>query len=103
MESQPPVANISHHSRNNDANCTECPADSANSLNQKADCASLVQVQALKEASFSIDAPRGVPHIEVVGARARPLALESDGERFSPAHEPYKIRSFNRVSAPLRV
>jgi len=105
MASQPSPLSVSHHfhSHYHAANCAECPPDSANSLNEKADCASFAEIQALKEASFSFDAPRGVAHVHVVGMPARALALASDGERFLPVNARNKIRSFNPVSAPLRI
>ena len=105
MESQPRSASISHHmhAHHKGAECPECPPTSGNNLNQKADCASFVQFQALKEASFSFDAPRGGAHVHVVGMPALALALASDGERFLPVSAPNKIRSFNPVSAPLRI
>src|SRR5580765_1625374 len=58
MESQssPTVGGHHFHSHHHAANCAECPPDSANSLNQKVDCANLVQIEALKESSFSLDA-----------------------------------------------
>jgi hypothetical protein len=104
MESQQGPTSASHHlhSYRRAANCAECPPDSANSLNEKADCASLAEIQALKQGSFSFDSPRGVAHLHV-GVPARALALASDGERFSPVNAPNKIRSFNPVSAPLRI
>jgi hypothetical protein len=103
MESQPGSTSASHHSHHHAADCADCPPDSANSLNEKADCASLAEIQALKQGSFSFDSPRGVAHVHVVGMPTRALALASDGERFSPGNAPNKIRSFNPVSAPLRI
>lgn len=105
MESQPSPTSVSHqfHSHHHAANCAECPPDSANSLNGKADCASFAEIQALKEASFSFDAPRGVAHAHVVGIPARALALASDGERFLPVNAANKTRSFNPVLPPLRI
>jgi len=105
MESQPGPASLSHHmhAHHQGAECPECPPKSGNNLNQKADCASFVEFQALKKASFSLDAPRGVAHVHVVGMPARAFTLASDGERFLPVSAPDKIRSFNPVSAPLRI
>jgi hypothetical protein len=105
MESQQGSTSVIHHSHSyrHTADCAECPPDSANSLNQKADCASLDEIQALKQGSFSFDSPRGVAHVHVVGMPTRALALASDGERFSPGNALNKIRSFNPVSAPLRI
>ena len=105
MDSQPSPTSISHHlhAHHKGVECPECPPKSGNNLNQKADCASCVQFPALKEASFSFGAPRGVAHVHVVGMPARAFTLASDGERFLPVSAPNKIRSFNPVSAPLRI
>ena len=104
MKSQPGPASISHRMHAHmGAECAECPPKSGNKLNQKSDCASFVQFQALKEGPFSFDAPRGVAHVHVVGMPARAFTLASDGERFLPLSAPNKIRSFNPVSAPLRI
>src|SRR5207245_8510476 len=67
MESQPNPASISHHihARHHGADCAECPPKSGNSLNQKSDCASLVQVQALKEGPFPRDALSGVTQFDL--------------------------------------
>jgi len=104
-ESHPGPASISHHmhAHHKGAECAECPPRSGNSLSEKADCASFAEIQALKEASFSFDAPRGVAHVHVVGMPARAFTLASDGERFLPVSAPNKIRSFNPVSAPFRI
>ncbi len=100
MGSQPSTVAISHqmHADHQGAECAECPPKSA-----KADCASFAEIQALKEASFSLDAARVVAHVQVVDMLARALASASDGERFSPVNAPNKIRSFDPVSAPLRI
>jgi hypothetical protein len=105
MESQPGPASASHHfhSQHHQANCAECPPDTGNSLNQKADCSRLVQIQALKEGSISFAAPSGVAPIDAVDMPVRALALASDDERFSPVEAPNKIRSFDSASAPLRI
>jgi hypothetical protein len=105
MESQPASTSISHHihAHHQGVECTECPPKSGNSLDQKADCASLVQVQALKEGSFSLDALREVAQFDVAATSAYTLGLLCDGERFLPVNAPNKIRSFNPVSAPLRI
>ncbi len=105
MGSQPSTVAISHqmHADHQGAECAECPPKSANSLNEKADCASFAEIQALKEASFSLDAARVVARVQVVDMLARALASASDGERFSPVNAPNKIRSFDPVSAPLRI
>lgn len=105
MESQPGPTSVSHHfhSHHHAANCAECPPESANSLNQKSDCASLVQIEALKKGSFSLDAPGKVAQFHVAGTFAEGLSLASNRERpfvFAASHA---IRSSNSASAPLRI
>ena len=105
MESEQTPATTSHHTHahHHAANCAECPPESRNSLNQSADCASLVQMQALKEGTFSFEAPTGLPHVDVSNAPARALALASDGERFSLFDAPKIVRNSSPVSVPLRI
>jgi len=55
-------------------------ATSGNTFNQKADCASWVQFQALKEGSFSLDAPSGVAEFEVAGHPCLHPRINCDGE-----------------------
>jgi hypothetical protein len=105
MESQPAPTSISHpiHAHHQGAECAECPPKSGNGLDRKANCASLVQVQVLREGSFSLDAPREVAQFDVADTPAYTLGLLCDGERFLPVNAPNQIRSFNPVSAPLRI
>jgi hypothetical protein len=105
MESQPGLTSISQHfrSRHYAASCAECPPDQGNSLNEKADCARLAQIQGLKEGFVSLNAPSGVAHVQLLDMPVRALALESAGERFSSLKAPNKIRSFNFASPLLRI
>ncbi len=105
MESQPGLTGISHHihAHHKGAQCVECPLESGNSLNQKADCSSLVQIQALKEGSFSLDAPSGVAHFDVADAPADALALAGGDERSIPFDASHTIRNSNPASVPLRI
>jgi len=105
MESQPNSASVSNHihTRHRGADCAECPPTSENSLNQKTDCAILGQVQALKEGSFSLDAPKGVTQFNVADTPADALALAGGGERFIPFQASHIIRNSNPASVPLRI
>ena len=105
MESQPSPASISHHvhAHHQGAECAECPPKSGNSLSQKADCASLVQIHALKEGSFSLDSPSGVAHFSVVDTPAYTFGLASDGERSLVFDSSRTIRSSSSPSVPLRI
>jgi len=104
-ESPPGTTNISHHihTRNNDANCAECPPRSANSLNQRTDCIGLVQIEALKEASFSFAAPSGVAHVNGPDTAADALALADDGHPSLLLDTSRRIRSSDTASVPLRI
>ena len=105
MESQPGQTSVSHHfhSHHHTANCTECPPDSANSLSRKADCANLVQIEALKEGSFSFEAPSKVAQFHVAGTSTEGLSLASDRERPLLLCASHAIRSSNPASVPLRI
>jgi hypothetical protein len=107
MESQPAPASISHHvhAHHQGAECAECPSKSKsrNSLNQKADCASMVQVQALKEGSFSLDAPSGAAQFDIARTPAYTLGLASDGKRSLVFDASRTIRSSSSASVPLRI
>jgi hypothetical protein len=105
MESQPGPASVSHHfhSHHHAPNCAECPPDSANSLNQKADCAGLVQIEALKQGSFSLDAPSKVAQFDVASTSAEGASLAVERERSSVFDASRAIRSSNPASVPLRI
>ena len=105
MASQPAPASISHHihAHHQGAECAECPPKSENSLGQKADCARLVQVQALKEGSFSLDAPSGAAQFDIARTPAYTLGLVSDGERSLVFDASRAIRSSSSASVPLRI
>jgi len=105
MDSHPSPTNISHHNHtgHHGADCAECPPSSGNSLSPKTDCSRLVQIQALKEGSFSFDAPSGVAHIAVADTRADALGLAGSGERFLFFDASQTIRSFNTPPVPLRI
>jgi hypothetical protein len=105
MDSQPSPTGISHHNhtRHHDADCAECPPTSGNNLSPKADCSSLVQIQALKEGSFSFDAPGGAAHVAVADTPADALGLAGSGERSLLFDASQTIRSFNTPPVPLRI
>jgi hypothetical protein len=105
MESQPGPTSISHHIHglHHSANCAECPARSGNSLNQKGDCASSVQIQALKEGTFSLDAPSGVPQFDPADTPDYAIGLAYNGEHSSVLDTSRTIRSSSFASVPLRI
>ncbi len=105
MESQPGPASISQHmhAHHKGAECAECPPKSGNNLSQKADCATLVQIQALKEGSFSLDAPKGVAQFDVADTSADALALAGVSERSMPFDASHAIRNSNPPLVPLRI
>ena len=105
MDSQPSPTSISHHihAHHTGAECAECGPKSGNSLSPKADCASLDQIQALKEGSFSLDAPSGAAQFEVADTPDYTLGLTHDGERSLVFDASRTIRSSNPASVPLRI
>ncbi len=105
MESQPGPTSISHHkhAHHKGAECAECPPESGNNLNQKADCSSFVQFQALKEGSFHLDAPSEAAQLDVAETPADSLALASAGERSVPFDASHTTRNFIPASVPLRI
>ena len=105
MESQRSPTSMNHHThaRHHGAPCAECPPELGDSLNQKAGCASLAQIQALKQASFSLDAPSGVAHFDVSDTPADAPALVDDGPRSLLFDTPRTIGSSSSASVPLRI
>jgi hypothetical protein len=104
MKSQPGPASISHHMHAHmGAECAECPPKSGNKLNQKSDCASFVQFQALKEGSFSLDAPSEAAQFDAGETPADSLVLAGAGERFVPFDASHTIRNSIPASVPLRI
>jgi hypothetical protein len=105
MESQPGPTSSSHylHAHHMGAECAGCPPKSGNSLNRKADCASFVQTQALKEGSFSLDAPSEAAQFDSADAPAFILGLACDGEHSLVLAASRTIRSFSSSSVPLRI
>jgi hypothetical protein len=78
MESRPTATHKSQHAHHHGAPCVECPGKAGNSLNQKSDCDSRSEIQALKESAFSLDAPIGAAHVRFKRTPADGLALGSD-------------------------
>jgi hypothetical protein len=103
MESRPGPVTITHHIHHNGAECAECPPRSAISLNQKADCTSLVQMEALKEGSFSLEAPSKVAQFNVVITSPEGPSLASDRERSLVICASDAIRNSNPAPVPLRI
>ena len=105
MESQRSSTSMSHHThaRHHGAPCAECPPELGDTLNQKADCARSVQIQALKEASFSFDAPSGVAYFAVSDTPSYASALANDGPRSLLFDTSRRIESSSSASVPLRI
>jgi hypothetical protein len=105
VESQPGPIIINHHvhAHHKGTECGECPPKSGNGLNQKADCTSLVQIEALREGSFSLEAPSKVAQFNVAGTSAGSPSLAGDRERSLVFCASHAIRSSNPGSVPLRI
>jgi hypothetical protein len=91
------------HAHHNGAECAECPPISGNSLKQKADCASLDQMQTLKEDTFNLDAPRGLAVFDAADTLVHAVGILWDGERPLVFDASRTIRSFPSPSLPLRI
>ena len=96
-DSQPSATHASTYSHHHGAPCAECPPRdrnrNGNSLNQSSDCNSLSEIHALKEGSFSVDAPRA----------ADGLASGSDGQQSFLLRDFPTTRSFGPTLLPLRI
>ena len=105
MESQTDATSISHHihTRTHGAYCTECPPEVGNNLNQSTDCQGLLQIQAIREASFSLTASRGVAHPDVPHTPAGALALADGGGPSLRCDTSPRIRTSDPGSVPLRI
>jgi hypothetical protein len=101
--SRPGPITTSHHIHHKGAECAECPPGPANRLNQKADCTSLVQIEALKEGSFSFAAPSGVAHVNAHDTAAAAVALTDDSHPSLLLDTSRRIRSSDTASVPLRI
>lgn len=103
--SQPSPKTISRytHSHHRGAPCAECPSASEYALNEKGDCASLVQIQALKESAFSLDVPNRVVQIDFVDAPNADLSVACDREPCLVFDTSQIVRSSDPPSLPLRI
>lgn len=91
------------HVNHKGVECAECPPTSGNSLKQKADCASLDQIQILKEDSFNLDAPSGITQFAAADTPVRAVGLTWDDERSFVFAAPRTTRSFPSPPLPLRI
>ena len=91
------------HARHQGAPCAECPPASHYGLIQNADCTNLVQIQALKESSFSLEAPHSVTQIDFVDAPNADLSLAANHERPLVFDTSQALRRSNPSSVPLRI
>jgi hypothetical protein len=91
------------HGHHNGAECAECPPNSGKSLRQKADCASLDQMQRLKEGYFNLDGPRGLSLLDAAETPVHAVGLLWDGERTLVFDGSRSIRNFPSASLPLRI
>lgn len=99
----PASTNQNIHPHHNDAECAECPPKSGNSLNQKADCAGLIEIQTLKQKSFNLDARRGLALFHAADPPIHALDLPSNGERSLVFDGSLRIRNLPSASLPLRI
>jgi hypothetical protein len=81
----------------------ECPPNSGKRLNQKADCASLIQIQTLKQDSFNLNVPHAIAQFDAADMPVHAVGLPSNGERSFVFDASRSIRSFPSSSLPLRI
>jgi hypothetical protein len=104
MESQPTATHTSRHAHHHHgAPCVECPAKAGNSLNQKSDCDSRSEIEALRESAFSLDAPIGAAHVLFKRSPADSLALGADGQQSFLFADSLTGRSSGPPLLPLRI
>ena len=105
MQPQRSPTSMSHHThaRHHGAPCAECPPELGDSLNQRSDCSSLGQVQALKEGSFSFEPSSGAAHIDIPNTPIEALASARGNERSIPFDSSHAIRNPHAASVPLRI
>ena len=105
MGSQQRPTTAAHHfqPQYRQANCSECPPGSGSNLKDKTDCSRLLQIQALKEGSVSLNTPGGVAQVHALDTPTQALAAAGNDDRFLPLKARYKLTSFSPVSAPLRI
>jgi hypothetical protein len=101
--SAPNTTSARAHVHRHGTPCAECPSTTGISLNQNSDCAKLVEVQALKEGSFSLGAPTGNAQAYVAEPPTDALKLIGDGERSLRLEAPQTTRSSGTPPIPLRI
>jgi hypothetical protein len=107
-DSQPSATHASQYTHHHGAPCAECPPrarnrnGNRNSLSQTSDCNSLTEIHALKEGSFSVDAPNGVAPV-LADKPADSLASGSDGQQSFLFGDSPTTRSFGPTLLPLRI
>jgi hypothetical protein len=105
-DSQPGATHASQYTHHHGAPCAECPPrgrnGNGNSLNQSSDCNSFSEIHALKEGSFSVDAPNGVAPV-LANRPADGFALGSDGQQSFLFGDSPTTRSFGPTLLPLRI
>jgi hypothetical protein len=87
--------------RHQDSNCTECVTKSEDTFRPAAECSSLVQMDALKESSFSLDPPAAVAHFALAQLGAHGSASLRAGEPISAVSQ--MVRSFIIAPISLRI
>ncbi len=102
MESRPSATHASRHTHHHGAPCAECPPHARSSLSQMSECDRLSEIQALKEGSFSLDAPTGVARV-LANKPADRLALSSDGQQSFLFGDSPTTKSSTPPLLPLRI
>lgn len=103
MESQPTATHTSQRAHHHGARCVECPAKAGNSLQQKSDCDSRSEIQALKESAFSLDAPIRAADVRFKRTPANSFDLGSDCQQSLLFGDSLAGRSSGPPLLPLRI
>ena len=104
MEAQLTATYASQHAHHHGARCGECPPSKpGDSVNQKSNCNSLSEIQALKESDFSLDAPTAVARALFDKPSANSLALDSNCQQSFFFGDSATSRSSGPPLLPLRI
>ena len=104
MEAQLTATYASQHAHHHGAPCGGCPPSKpGNGVNQKSDCNSLSEIQALKESDFSLDAPTAVARALFDKPSANSLALDSNCQQSFFFGDSATSRSSGPPLLPLRI
>src|ERR1700678_1245367 len=100
---EPGTSGVRAHAHHRGTPCLECPGKSGSSLSQNPGCTSLLEIQAVKEGSFTLRANNGVHPVadDRLAVRLAPAFEEERSSFFGAASPP--LKSSSSASLPLRI